>query len=834
MKRIGKWLCGVGMLLALTECALPRCTGAESEALSPSPSPRFQIQRVPTPVVQPELDANILQRYPIEKAAWIWHPQAKAGQETVLLFQNEFQLAETTEFAIHVSADQRYELSLDGQLISLGPERGDLAHWSFASYRVQLPAGTHRLEAVVAWIGEHAPCAQITARGGFILASEGELADQLNTGRGGWLTREIKGWAFSPGLPPRFVGAQQTLDGAALFGPAAEWVKPAVVVPPLDGNAYGSMRTDWRLHPSRLPDQQLTPVQAGQLRAIIPGGLAGNRPVTQADCDRAKSEESWGQLLAGRGTVVVPAKTTVSVLIDLGNYHTAYPRVTLSGGRDSRLTVAWAEGLFHQEKDGRQSASKGNRDEVLGKVFEGVEDAFLNDGGLARQYRTWWWRAGRYLLLTARTGDAPLTVDRFDLLESRYPLEDEGRFASPDESLNAIHPLLVRGMQMCAHETYMDCPYYEQLMYVGDTRLEMLTTYLMTPDDRLPKRGLELFDWSRSTWGLVAEHYPSRTPQLSPTFSLIWVSMVRDFAFWRDDELFVKERLPGMRGVLEQFRALRGASGLLEHLPGWPFVDWVPGWETGNAPDGIKGISSINNLFFIQALRHAAEVEAAMGDVLMAERNRLLARELSAEVVKRFWDAGRGLLADDEKRQHFSEHAQCLALLNGVLDPDQERACFQALITDPKLSRTTVYFSFYLLETFRQHGRGDLIVRQMDFWKDLVKQGFKTPVESPEPSRSDCHAWGSHPLFHERASLFGARPTKPGFRELEIAPLWSGLRSMNVRVPHPRGWIEGKLEFDADGKRCAGKITLSAGVSGVLRWDGKETRLLSGKTTWIR
>ena len=42
--------------------------------------------------------------------------------------------------------------------------------------------------------------------------------------------------------------------------------------------------------------------------------------------------------------------------------------------------------------------------------------------------------------------------------------------------------------RLCAHETYMDCPYYEQLQYDGDTRLELLTTYAMTRDDRLNRR----------------------------------------------------------------------------------------------------------------------------------------------------------------------------------------------------------------------------------------------------------------------------------------------------------------------------------------------------------
>ncbi|WP_372490084.1 hypothetical protein [Chitinophaga sedimenti] len=28
-----------------------------------------------------------------------------------------------------------------------------------------------------------------------------------------------------------------------------------------------------------------------------------------------------------------------------------------------------------------------------------------------------------------------------------------------------------RTSRLCAYETYMDCPYYEQLQYIGDTRI---------------------------------------------------------------------------------------------------------------------------------------------------------------------------------------------------------------------------------------------------------------------------------------------------------------------------------------------------------------------------
>src|SRR6201995_5293651 len=64
---------------------------------------------------------------------------------------------------------------------------------------------------------------------------------------------------------------------------------------------------------------------------------------------------------------------------------------------------------------------------------------------------------------------------------------------------------------MCSHETYMDCPYYEQLMYVGDTRLQVLTTFATSRDDRLPRKALEVFDFSRAA-GPNGPTFPPPSP----------------------------------------------------------------------------------------------------------------------------------------------------------------------------------------------------------------------------------------------------------------------------------------------------------------------------------
>ena len=43
----------------------------------------------------------------------------------------------------------------------------------------------------------------------------------------------------------------------------------------------------------------------------------------------------------------------------------------------------------------------------------------------------------------------------------------------------------------------MDTPYWEQLQYVGDTRIQALISYAVTGDDRLPLQALRAFDQSR-------------------------------------------------------------------------------------------------------------------------------------------------------------------------------------------------------------------------------------------------------------------------------------------------------------------------------------------------
>ena len=827
------------------------CTAAAVMGGAPAPGAVAEVERVMLPPRLADGNAGVVPVQEIDSASWIWHPDfaglPEAGKRDLpdalakrfadramyfdggwrgpvfLRFRRDF-TATAEPLVLHVSADERYELFLDGRRIARGPDRAPVDAWSYATYRIALPPGPHRIEALCWSLGPLSPMAQLTWRGGFILKAGGAYDKALTTGKAPWEVARLDGLTMAPPREPSIfaVGGELTARGCGpqwkdgAFGPVA------VVRGPVPNQPYGQYVAGWRLHPSTLPDRLDRRIHTGRAAALT----AAADPAAPVDAAAGSHPDlpAWQALIDGKGGVVVPPHTTVALLWHLGRYQCAHPFAEVSGGAGASMEWGWAEALYLP--GGR---AKGHRGEFAGKVFKGLVDTFLPDGGARRPFSTHWWRAGLWCRVRVTTAAEPLTIHALALEETRYPLEFEGAFDAGDPGLPGVIDLAVRGMQMCSHETFMDCPFYEQLMYVGDSRLEMLTTHVMTRDDRLVRRGIDLFDRSRSNGGFVNERFPAHVPQMSTTFSMIWALMVRDQAWWRNDPAWVRARAPGLRAMLGGFDAFLNPDGLLDGLPGWSFVDWVPEWKVGYAPDGRDGCSAINNLLYVLALQSAADVEASIAEPALADRLRAQAARVQAALRAKFWDAGRGLIADNLAHTSFSEHGQCLALLTGTLTGGDASRAFEGLLKAPDLSRATIYFSFYLLETWRQFGRGDLVVERLQFWKDLVGQGLTTPVEAPGDTRSDCHAWGSHPLFHLYATVAGIRPSSPGFRTVRIEPQPGALPRVKARMPHPDGFITVDLDFA--GGACRGAVELPEGITGVLVWKGAETALAPGRQT---
>jgi alpha-L-rhamnosidase len=281
-----------------------------------------------------------------------------------------------------------------------------------------------------------------------------------------------------------------------------------------------------------------------------------------------------------------------------------------------------------------------------------------------------------------------------------------------------------------------------------------------------------------------------------------------------------------VRSVLDGFLAHVDPENLLRAPDGWNFADWISDWPLGVPPDGFDGLSGLLNWHLVYTLGLAARLEEWAGERLSAQRWQGWRDALATASRAAFWDEQRGLFADDQAHAHFSEHTQCLALLSGVLEGEQVARTAQNLLGDASLTQTTIYFTHYLFETYRLLDQQAAFFERMGLWFDLPGQGFKTTPEQPEPSRSDCHGWGAHPLYHFFASLLGIRPASFGFEHVEIAPMPGHLTRLSGEMVHPRGRIEADLYFEHGHVR--GNVSLPAGSSGTFRYAGKTLILRPG------
>jgi hypothetical protein len=800
-------------------------------------------------------------------ARWVRHPEVGGGP-VVVAYRVNFRLEGEETFRLHVSADERYQLWLDGVAIGRGPERGDADHWFFETYEVTVPRGRHVLVARVWSLGDGrsgtahgsgdagavqasrageqvaAPYAQISVGHGLLVASDEALLPLVGTGVAAWEAMVLPGYEFHPPGWAWGTGARASIRGSEFAwnfqrGDGKAWVP---VVAGQAGVAPGRMEAgpSQLLRPGRLPGMIERYVRAGRVRHVsaVPPEvedaeqLSGVRVESAADLPQER--EAHQRRLENRQPMRFQPFGRWRIIIDLEDYYCVYPVVVTTGGDGGSVSLRWAESL-HETADAGEKR-KGDRNAVEGKYFLGVGETFWPDGGVHREFETLWWEAGRYLELFVETVDEPLELNLI-LKETRYPLEMVARFESSDPRLGETVPVLMRGLQMCAHETYVDCPYYEQLMYVGDARLEALITYAVSGDDRLARKAIAMFDASRGAEGLVQSRYPSRVRQVIPPFALLWVGMVHDFAMWRDDPAFVRSMMKGVRAAVDAFAGFRNADGLVEGpRTWWNFVDWVPGWKNGVPPDGEFGVSCVINWQFVCALRWAQEMEERFGEPELAARCDRLAREVAGAVERVFWEPVRRMFADDAGRTRFSEHAQCLAILSGALDQARCAEVAAGLLTSDELARTTIYFSHYLFEAYREIAEripareGEAtraLFERLALWFGLRERGFVTPFEEPEPSRSDCHGWGSHPLFHYFATVLGVRPGEFGFGEVEVAPRLGHLTEVKGRMPHPAGEIEVELRREGGGVR--GRVVLPEEVSGRFRWGGRVVELRAGE-----
>ncbi|MEM1118856.1 MAG: alpha-L-rhamnosidase C-terminal domain-containing protein [Bacteroidota bacterium] len=751
-------------------------------------------------------------------AEWIALPNQNPQEYGVYLFRKQIELAKKPEqFPVHISADNRYKLYVNEQLVSLGPARGDLTHWNYETVDLAayLKSGRNIIAAKVWNMGTFIPEAQITLRTAFILQGGTSQAQLLNT-NSTWKVKKDESISLIPvqmstyyvaGPGERVDMANRQKNWKKWAFDDSTWQKAVALSKGLPKGKIGhfGVVADWLLVLSILPSMELTYQRIETVRKVEGMALPPDFP---------KNKKS----------ITIPANSTVTILLDQTFLTNAYPTIISSQGKGAEMVISYQEALFTAYPE------KGNRNEIADKTFAGRADVLLFDGTDNKSFTSLSWRTFRYLQLKITTKDAPLILEDIYGTFTGYPFKRVAKLHSADTFMQKVLDIGWRTSRLCAEETYMDCPYYEKLQYIGDARIQALISLYNTGDDRLLQHALNLMNQSRQVEGVTLSRHPSATPQYIPTFSLWYIGMLYDYMMYGNDLEFVKNKLPGVRQILHYFQGFQQADGSLRNIPHWSFTDWVTfeGWTAGVAPKGIDGSSAPIDLQLLWAYQVAAALEKALGYGDVAADYLRRAAQLKATIQATYWDTPKQLYADNSDKKHFSQHTNILAILTEVVADNQMTNLAKKALQDTTLAPASIYFKYYLHQGLTKAGMGNDYLSWLEKWQENIAMGLTTWAETSElnTTRSDCHAWGASPNIEFFRIVLGVDSAAPGFSKVKIAPHLGTLKKIGGEMPHPNGLI--KVNYEVTERILKIAINLPSNTSGTFVWKGNVYELEAG------
>ncbi len=432
---------------------------------------------------------------------------------------------------------------------------------------------------------------------------------------------------------------------------------------------------------------------------------------------------------------------TVTLIFDSGVIKNGYPKYSFSGGKGAEIQFTYFEKFGGPGSDFRRD------DWEHGEII-GLTDRIILPGG-STVYEPFWYRCFRFVRVCISCREEALAMQAPSFRKTGYPLSPTRSYAGQDPKLQALYEISLRTLENCMMETYMDCPYYEQLQFAMDTRLEALYTYAVGGDTRLAKKALLDFHYGMLPEGLTPGKYPSAYLQVLSTFSLHYIYMMAEYLEETKDLALIREIACDADRILDYYDRKIGAYGLVGRLTPWEFVDWQEDWAVlaGTPRALLYGPSTIINLMFLYALLDAEKLMNALGRTGLASEYRTRREKLCARIMECCYDAEKGLFREGPAFRQYTCHAQAWAVLCGLFEGEEAKALLRRARADESVLKCSFSTAFEWFRALELTGMKAEIMEELSDWTALLDLHCSCCPETPKGARSDCHAWSALPLY---------------------------------------------------------------------------------------
>lgn len=748
-------------------------------------------------------------------SCWIWTQEGvneKITEPQIVYFRKIFQ--HSTQ--IKISANCRYKLFINDVFVQEGPQKGnkEFAYVDTANIASYLKSGENVAAVEVLYYPEDASCRNdsLYYSPTPALYIEDLSDDDELSGKYGWkyhYAEHIK--IVREDFDPAPICGSEIVHGSKML---QGWKLPAY-----DDSLwklarpYTFLESTKAIAPFNMENRTI-PLMAHEKMHF-------SEVICMRDDDGALKTENqvhaehnikvqWENLLLHDMPVIISAHTKQIVELGAGVLMCGYPELHMLDGKNARIKIIYAECYSKPQENlktpfGERKAPtlKSDRTDYVHGNLEGTQDIYDVCGCGTKQapeiYVPFLFRTFRYIRFEITAADEDLVILNYSYLSTGYPLNVQTHLKTSDESLNKIWDMSLRTLKRCMHETYIDCPFYEQLQYAMDSRAEILFTYNVAADDRLARQCMDAFRKTQRLDGILQASAPAESVNVIPGFSIFYILMVHDHMMYFGDKALVKDHFACIDAILRFFDRHLTKKGLVGSVGGvlfqhkyWSFIDWCDEWnDTIGVPTAaVMGDESITmeSLLYLYGLNAAAELAAYIGRNNTTDEYLQRADALKNAILK-YCTGKDGLIQDGPGLELYSTHAQVWAILNDLVDEAQGRKNLEKTYGVKNIPQCSVSMSFYLFLALKKIHWMEKADDVWHIWRKMLEEHLTTCVENTTDQRSDCHAWGSVILYVLPAVYLGIQPTKPGFESYEKDIQLGHLQWIHGEVITPKGLI---------------------------------------------
>lgn len=725
----------------------------------------------------------------------VWLASAPVGQQVYAAFRKRVKLAETPAAAtLHLFADSRYVLWINGQYVERGPCRFDpiAPEYDTLDVRPYLKPGQNVIAVLAHHYHDGKSSTDWVSINGRIMRHAPGLTARLEL-------RHAGGQPTVVATDPTWRGTTQTRflpsptdqwentwasipDRIDARRDAGDWTQPAFddstweTAVPVDGALWGSLR------PRGIP--RLREREVGPITLLEPALGAEEPPKSLATVLPLT-------LQAGEPRV-----------FDAGEFAQAYSILDLEAEAGSELELEYAQRYFDTGRKPAESYGRVNRYLArAGRQTYSSGDTF----------------GFKYLVVRLKSGRATLHGVR--LVNRLYPFDVAGRFRSSEPLLNRLWTNCVNTIRLCSEDAYVDCATRERVEWMADgyaVAYRVTRVALAGPGDngqpryadaRLLRNLLRHIGQSLQPDGRLKAHHPSDRWDIHgyiEDYSCLWVQALREYHEHTGDLDLVRELWPALTAQLAWFLDRRTTNGLVKAR------DFVYPGSNPLCYQVCEGTTL--NAHVIRALRDAAELAGRIDRPGQAREYATAARDLDEAVSRHLWDDATGSYygaLKDGQQVAPTVPAAFIPLALGVVPTAHRDRVRQWLLAHAGEYEGLPYAYQFLFEALYGMETDEADRKVLDLirrkWAAMAQGETRTVWEGFGPGEN-CHEAGAVPAYFLSAYVLGVRLDGPvSARRLRLEPRLADLKEVEGTVvtelgPVPVRWtvesIGAALDFE--------------------------------------